>query len=66
MWESQCLELDFLKEVPIILITIIFGFFLLFPLLSPVAMDLQEGTCHLMVSVLVAKKSMHQIHTRPR
>ena len=36
VWESQCLELDFLQEVSVILITIvIFGFFFLFPALIP-------------------------------
>ena len=56
VWELQCLELDFLKEVSIILITLIIldSSFSSQPL-SPVPMDLQEVTCHLMVSVLVAK-----------
>ena len=37
VWGLQCLELDFLKELSIILITIvIFGFFLLFLALIPI------------------------------
>ena len=61
------LELDFLKKVHIVLITIIiFGFFLLHLVLIPSGHGLTGGCVAHHDIHACDKKSMHQIHTRPR